>query len=276
MKIFPISDMHANFIDVYRYSDQSPFNINFLKKIYSGTLGDGSDTVMLACGDMSERYCGVLLCERFLQAFPKLQICYCPGNHEFYGANYDLLLHDFRYADSTSDRLHILDGVYNCKVVINNELTVVGGTLWTDFNKGNDDIMNLAQKSMNDYNYIFSGNQNKKITTNRILQIHYETRKNMFWHIVRADKNIPLVCMSHHTPYAGIPKNGFHWMYHTDLSEKFNELSRVPMYWFSGHTHQSEVHRETYNAGEVQFISNQVGYPHQLDTGFSLNCIMEV
>ena len=281
VRLFPISDLHGNFIDVNKHRSSSPFNRKLMEEIYGHTLHTGDDTILLACGDIGERLQGVLWCERMLQVFPNLNICYCPGNHEFYGANLDILLHDMHLADATRDRLHILDGIYKSSTVVKDKMsnplcTVVGSTLWTDFNKGNANIMNLAQRNMNDYNYIRGGGDSKTITPTRILNFHYNMKKEMFRQFERADKNIPLVAMSHHTPYMGVPHDGLHYCYHSDMTDCFNKATRLPSYWFSGHTHKSEVHKEEFAIGEVTFISNQVGYPNQLSTGFSLNCILEV
>jgi hypothetical protein len=281
VRLFPISDLHGNFIDVDRNSKSSPFNMDIMKDVYSSVLHTGDDTVLLACGDLGERMQGVLWCERMLQVFPNLNICYCPGNHEFYGANMEVLLYDMHITDMTRDRLHILDGVYKTHTIIRDSMqrpicTVVGSTLWTDFNKGNEGIMNSAKRSMNDYNYIRGGNNSDKIKPTRILNLHYNMRKDMFRQFAKASRDIPLIAMSHHTPYAGVPQDRLHYCYHTDMTDDFNSCSHLPSYWFSGHTHVSKVHKEEFNSGVVNFISNQVGYPHQLSTGFSLNCLIEV
>lgn len=281
VRLFPISDLHGNFTDVERYAKESPFNMEVMEKIYKPVLHTGDDIILLACGDLGERMQGVVWCERMLKVFPNLNICYCPGNHEFYGANMELLLHDMHLMDMTTDRLNILDGVYKTVAVPKDNMgrplcTVVGATLWTDFNGGSAEVMNLAQRQMNDYNYIFAGNNNSKIKPTRILNLHYNMRKDMFRCFEKASTDIPLVAMSHHTPYMGVPHDGLHYCYHSDMTDNFNACSHLPSYWFSGHTHVSEVHREEFSAGEVNFISNQVGYPHQLATGFSLNCLLEV
>lgn len=255
--------------------------MDMMRDIYGPVLHTGDDTILLACGDIGERMQGIVWCERMLQVFPNLNICYCPGNHEFYGANMEILLHDMHIADMTRNRLHILDGIYKTHAIVRDNMqrplcTVVGSTLWTDFNKENAEVMNLAQQRMNDYNYIRSGNNSERIKPTRILNLHYNMRKTMFKQFEKADKNIPLIAMSHHTPYMGVPHDGLHYCYHSDMTNNFNEATRLPIYWFSGHTHQSKVHKEEFNVGVVEFISNQVGYPHQLTTGFSLNCVLEV
>ena len=136
--------------------------------------------------------------------------------------------------------------------------------------------MNIAKRNMNDYKYIMSGSDNKPLKPTRILNMHYETRKEIFKQIERVDKDIPLIGMSHHTPYIDIPYDALHYCYHVDMTKEFNNASRVPTYWFSGHTHQSKTHKEKYTAGVVEFVSNQIGYPHQFSTGFSMSCVLEV
>ena len=122
VRLFPISDLHGNFIDVERHRKSSPFNMDVMEEIFSPALHTGDDTVLLACGDLGERLQGVVWCERMLQVFPNLNICYCPGNHEFYGANMELLLHDMHIMSETRNRLHILDGIYNTSAVIRDNM----------------------------------------------------------------------------------------------------------------------------------------------------------
>ena len=281
-RLFPISDLHGNFVDVPRHLDSSPFTPKRIREMFTDVFGyKGSDTVVFACGDIGERMQGLMWCERLLAEFPYLNVCYCPGNHEFYGGNMDLILHDLHIADETHPRLHVLDGVYKVSTVIKDSfgdpiLTVVGGTLWTDFCNQSAEVMNIAQREMNDYRCIMAGGENKRVTPNRILNFHYEIRKGMFRMFEKANRSLPLVAMSHHTPYIGIPKDGLHYCFHVNLQEQFENCSHLPTYWFSGHTHVSEVHKEEFSNGQVQFISNQVGYPNQLSTGFSLNCVLEV
>ena len=279
--IFPISDLHTDFTVNGNVGRRNTLlTEEQLEKMF-GFLNDYDDMVVVACGDIGERMMGVVWCERMLKVFPKIRIVYTPGNHEYYGANMDILQHDLSKATFSSKRLYILDGQINARCTLTDdlgrpELVVLGGTLWTDFNKQSATVMNDAQHRMNDYKYIMSGGDNKRITANRILNEHFNTRKQIFKELERVDKTVPVICMSHHTPYVDTVQDALTYAYHVDLSEELNNASRVPTYWFSGHTHMSKVKEIEYSAGKVTFVSNQWGYPSETATGYSEHAIFEI
>lgn len=285
MKLFPISDVHVEFQTEYK--EHSMLSTTRIQRMFSKELGDGSNTVLLACGDIGTGLLGLFWCTQMLQAFPNLHICYVPGNHEFYGHNMYTLIREYVsiMKSGSQPRLSILDGVNNSSVNIYNTahehvLTVIGGTLWTSYNNGNETVMKTCLQDMNDYKTITIGKENHNITPNNLFNIHCETRKNMFKAINKAKKDVPVVCMSHHTPYADVTQSVLqgktYWAYYSDLSEQFNKSERVPQYWFHGHTHKSYVHKEEYTNGSCIFVSNQVGYPSELETGYSHLCTWEI
>lgn len=280
MRIFPISDLHVNFYT--EHGDHSFYSVEKMKKMFR-PLGTGADTVLLACGDIGDGMCGLFWCMQMLTAFPNLQICYTPGNHEFYGSNMNTLIRqyfDIEYK-CVHPRLHILDGVNTFRTIIRDNinrpvLAVIGGTLWTNYMGGNSGIMNECAHGMNDYKCITIGNENHLLRPTNCLNLHGEMSKRIFKTIDSIDKAIPVVCMSHHVPYADVATDALYWAYHSDLSEKFNALERVPKYWFHGHTHKSSLYMDTFTNGQCTFISNQYGYPTELTTGYNNECIVEV
>lgn len=285
VKIFPISDMHLNFQYSLNTSHKSPFTPEVMRKNFA-FLKTGKDTVLLACGDIGERLQGIVWCERMLAEFPELRIVYTPGNHEFYGSNMQNTIFDLVVAGTTHPRLWVLDGVNKVEANIKDEngkeiLRVVGGTLWTDFLHQAPEIMKNAPEVMNDYSQITFGENNKPLRPEHVLQIHYSIRKRMFdrfrtWGRFAAEHGVPLIAMSHHCPYMDVNLAKGDGYYMTDMSEQFMEAEFLPQYWFSGHTHESHVRREAFNGKLVTFISNQVGYPKELSTGYTKHCIIEV
>lgn len=278
MRVFPLSDLHG---DVgHKAGKNHPYSKEFMKEYWSDFIG--TDPILFcACGDLGEGLTGVVWAERMLSLFPNLQICYVPGNHEYYGRSIEDEQFDLSLASATSDRLYILDGITNSAITISENgkkvCTVVGGTLWTDFNKQDHTMMQEVQSSMMDYKRIYSGFKFNKITPERILQEHYIIRKNIFKQIERANKELPVIVMTHHVPYT--PKvitNAKSYGYYVDLTEDMNNLERVPEFWFSGHSHRSEVHRQEFTNGVCEYISNQIGYAHELSSGFSLDVCAEV
>ena len=64
--------------------------------------------------------------------------------------------------------------------------------------------------------------------------------------------------------------------YETDLTKKFDKLTKPKLLWLSGHSHDSEDLMVQYQNAEVRFISNCVGYPHELNTNFNEDLIIEI
>jgi hypothetical protein len=276
--LFPISDMHVGMADYKRFPELSLLtDKNILATL--DHLKDAEDAIVCVCGDIGERLLGVAWCERALRLLPNIRIVYTPGNHEFYGYNMDCLMYDLRCVSSTSDRLYILDGMYNNSFVIG-DITFIGGTLWTDFMNQNQNVMNTVQRGMNDYKAIMSGGDNKPVTPNRILNEHYEQKKAIFRALDRC-KTEKRVVITHHQPYVGTPIHGgsldaLSYGYQVDLEKELNECKNLPQFWFSGHTHVSRYCTRPYEHGVVEFVSNQYGYPTEFNTGYSELCTFEL
>lgn len=230
---------------------------------------------MCACGDIGDRMEGVLWLKEVLRIFPKLRIVYTPGNHEFYGSNLDVLPYDLMKVGQRTDRLYILDGQYVFKHTID-DIDFIGASLWTNFNTGSPAIMNLIQRGLNDYKYIRSSGDFKLITANRIMQEHCEQRKSIFKKLSKSTNKC--VCVTHHAPllFNGGHADGLSYGYCSDLTEWFSNANKLPEYWFSGHTHSSYVKRVEYPTGTVQFVSNQMGYPTEFNSGFTTSCVLEI
>ena len=275
--LFPISDIHTGFADFSTPSTTLLTDENICRTL--SHLKDFKDVIVCACGDIGERLLGIAWCERALRLFPNIRIVYTPGNHEFYGMNMDVLMYDLHCLDATSDRLFILDGTYKFSHVIDG-ITFVGGTMWTNFNNDSDLVKNEAQRRMNDYKTIMSGGESKKVTANRILNEHYEHRKNIFRELERCTTNKRVV-ITHHQPFIGSAVHGnsydsLSYAYQVDLEEELNKCTKLPQYWFSGHTHTSLSQVREYEHGSVHFISNQYGYPVEANTGYTNLCTLEI
>lgn len=274
MKLFVISDLHAGF------AENNAFNKGFSWHKEDVILEEFSFLkdvdVLCACGDIDEGLMGAIWLLKVLNCFPHLHAVYVPGNHEFYNHQMEALYRDWDRLSSTNPRLHILGtpSTTKCKIEY---VTFIGTTMWTDFNKQNMNVMNEAQRRMNDYRCIMSGEHSKTLTANRVLNEHFNARKRIFRELDR-EGNTPTVVLTHHTPYLARPymKDTLSYAYHVDLTEEFNNCQHLPVYWFSGHTHKSECFAETFANGAVTFVSNQYGYPTEGATGFSKYCILEI
>lgn len=229
------------------------------------------------CGDIGERLLGVYYIMKVLEIFPNSEAVYVPGNHEFYGYNIDYAYADFNFVNETAERLHVLTGMGydHCEI---DGIVFVGGTLWTDFNKGNQEIMNLACTTMNDYIAIKSTSKNKPISPERILNDHHVQRKNIFRtlnKVLKGDK--PVIVVTHHRPI--LPEciySPTEYFYSVDLKSELEELPKLPHYWLCGHHHRSIYKELTLSNGTITVIENSVGYPSErTKTGFSNMCTID-
>ena len=275
MKIFPISDIHILMRPDFFLED----NIKEFFDIVVEEAGDDK-LVLCFCGDVGDRYFGLSWLTKVSNLYPDLDILYLLGNHEFYGSNLELLPEDLFLINNLagSRRIHIFDNNDHFKYTIG-DVTFIGATLWSDFNKQSPAAMNIAQRSMNDYRYIKSGIKYNDITANTILNHHCCQKKYIFKALKETSGK--KVVMTHHLPYVdfdGHSGDALAYAYGSDFDEKFNELpaESLPIYWLSGHTHTSRVKIGHFTNGDIQFISNQMGYPQELYTGFTTHCILEV
>lgn len=127
------------------------------------------DAVILA-GDIHQGVAGLIWARR---TFGPLPIVYVPGNHEYYGRDWDRLAGELaRVADG--EGIHLLDR----GVVTLGGVRILGCTLWTDFDLfGADrraDSMAAVGRTLFDYRYIESHGQ--RIVPEQTRQRHLADR----------------------------------------------------------------------------------------------------
>lgn len=240
MKIKLLSDLHNEF---------GLFELNLDEH--------SKDTVLVLAGDIDvwgrnkERYI------KFLEDVSKgfYHVVFIAGNHEFYD-NGDITrdCDDMKGWSNGYDNIHFLE---NNHVEID-DVVFIGTTLWTDMNKGNIEVANVAKCGMNDFRQIY---------------IHGELFSPMVWmalnafargYIIRVlEKFINKTCVviTHHAPsekslstiYRGAGSINFAYI-NTLLDCVIDKFQ--PAFWFHGHTHVSF----DYNIGETRVVCNPRGY----------------
>jgi len=187
------------------------------------------------------------------------------GNHEFYhhhtletSASYitEQIVNDPELCEFVT----LLDNNY----VTLGGITFVGSTLWTDFNKDDQDRQN-AQRYMNDYKMIQSNvhnDHNGKIIPKDTQEKFYKNR-DYINKVISGRKDI--VVITHHAPsYKSIDDKYKRMSYvHTNPSfasdmDGFIENNPQIKLWCHGHTHSNM----DYNIGETRVICNPRGYAH--------------
>ena len=206
-------------------------------------------------------------------------VIYIVGNHEHYHGDYAHTVANLRGRLSYLDNLHILDKEF----VHINDVTFVGGTLWTDMNKEDPNTLNAIRGMMNDFRCV--ENSNREVTfkafdiTPEGRQIPtFRTRPATFCpedavedhkalmefikSVVEADNdNGKFVIVGHHAPSKLSTKPCYKddvllsGGYSSDLSEFILDHPQIKL-WAHGHTHDEF----DYMIGETRIVCNPRGY----------------
>ena len=169
----------------------------------------------------------------------------------------------FRSARHDLTKIRILD---NDTVKIY-DWTLVGATLWTDFNRSDPFTMYVVERGMNDFRLIgkedvedmnyFNRTSNRKIDAQFILEQH-QTSLSYIYDVVKSNDKV--IVMTHHAPTSksvNIEHSGqtLDYAYFSDLSD-FILVNPSIKYWVHGHTHMNV----DYMVGDCRVLSNQKGY----------------
>jgi Icc-related predicted phosphoesterase len=245
MRILVLSDLHNEFL-------RSPLLIPRLPEV---------DVVVLA-GDVDLDCRGLEWARRTF----KSRIVYLPGNHEFYGFDFDATRERMK---SVADQIGI--DLLDPGTVEIGDVVFIGATLWTDFELfGNREReMSIAQKGLNDFKII------KGFSPARSLVRHEEERAFIERELA-THRGRKCVVVSHHLPsWKSVAER-----YRGDkLAAAFaSSLDMIiereqPRLWIHGHTHDGF----DYRIGETRVICNPGGYPSDDDNPrFDLRMVVEV
>jgi Icc-related predicted phosphoesterase len=234
--------------------------------------------------------------ERIINFFDRVcsfykNVVYVMGNHEHYHGDFAHTANRIHAGLIKYDNLHFLD---NAKVKID-DVTFVGGTMWTDMNKENPETLYHIRHRMND----FRGVHNSNRMTQRTVPLYAknpngsgEYLKDANGYMIKegekikeepsifspedavaehkkflaflkeavADETNVVVC-THHTPshQSCHPKykhdKDMNGGYHSDLEDLILSLPQIKL-WTHGHTHE----KFDYNIGTTRVLCNPRGY----------------
>lgn len=187
-------------------------------------------------------------------------VLYVPGNHEYYKASLwdDHKLREI--AEQYSGKVQILQNE-TAKI---DDVTFIGATLWTDFDKCNPMLMYHAQTKINDYRLIYTGESyndryQRKIDTSDIL-LRHEVSREFIKQELETNQGSKTVVITHHgcswqsvhPLFKDSDNNG---LFVSELSDMI--LDYEPDYWFHGHVHNTM----DYYIGKTRVLTNPRGYP---------------
>lgn len=281
MKIQIVSDLHLEFADCNIKNEN---NADIL--ILSGDILVAQDlhdhpemdygmysNVNLA--DLGRRQRTALRFRDFLKRcsfqFPK--VLYIAGNHEFYHGKFPESIEHLRAECAKYPNVHFLE----MDTITIDDVTFIGGTLWTDMNRGDPLTMHAISDMMNDFRIVRNSQRNYARFSPQDAAIRHRETLAYIKLMVAEKHDTKFVVVGHHSPsfqsvhefykHDTIMNGG----YHSDLSEFIMDHPQIKL-WTHGHTH----HCFDYVLGETRIVCNPRGYDGHEDTGWDPNKIVEV
>lgn len=186
------------------------------------------------------------------------EVIYVAGNHEFYGGKFVRGVQTLRDECAKFDNIHFLE----CDTVKIEDVLFVGGTLWTDMNKGDPLTLHTCQEAMNDYVRIVNDEHGfTKLRAAHTASRHRKTMQYIKKVLGETAADQKVVVVGHHAPSKLSTKpeyeNDFHinGAYSSDLSEFILDHPQIKV-WTHGHTH----HPFDYMIGSTRILCNPRGY----------------
>lgn len=277
MKIKLVSDLHLEFADINITNNE---NCDVL--ILSGDILTANDLhdhpesnynhleiAALKFGQARAQIFRDFL-KRVSFQFP--HVVYVAGNHEFYHGRFHQGIDHLREECAKFTNVYFLER----DVQIIDDVVFVGGTLWTDMNKGDPLTMHAIGDMMNDFRVIKNDNHGyTKLRPAHVMDRHRKT-VGYIQQIVDFNKDKKCVVVGHHAPsFQSISDQYKHETlmnggYASELSEFILDRPQIKL-WTHGHMHQTF----DYMIGETRVVCNPRGY-HDENPGFNPNLVLEI
>jgi predicted phosphodiesterase len=284
MKIRVISDLHLEFSDYYVKNDP-PVDVLILsgdimvaEDLHDHPGFDFNPYSHGAFAELGRKQQRVATFRDFLKrcAFQFPHVVYVAGNHEFYHGKWVKGIQYLRDECAKFPNVHFLE---RDSVKID-DVTFVGGTLWTNMNKGDPLTLHAVRDMMNDFRII--KNDDKGYTNLKPADTAIRHRETLDYirSVIAEKHDEKFVVVGHHSPSFQSVHESYrneHLMngaYHSDLSEFILDHPQIKL-WTHGHTH----HPFDYVIGETRIVCNPRGYHsdgYSEDTGYDPNIIIEV
>jgi len=250
MKIALASDVHLEFGDIVLTNDRAADVL-----ILSGDICVVRDLVRK--GDTMVRDFFVRCCAQFPT------VIYIMGNHEHYHGDF---AKSHGQAQAVFDELgltnlHLLEK----STVTIDDVTFVGGTLWTDCNRGDAVTMWHASRGMNDYRTVTNTRSGKSGGAWRLLPEHtvedHIRMKDYIRIVVEGKPDQRFVVVAHHAPsFKSVDEIYQHdtvmnGNFFSDLEQFILDRPQIKL-WTHGHMHNVS----DYQIGETRVVCNPRGY----------------
>ena len=279
MKIKLVSDLHLEFVDINIQNDKD-YDVLILSGdiLIINDLHDHPeekykhlDIAALKWGQARAKLFRDFL-KRCSFQFP--HVVYVAGNHEFYHGEFHRGVEHLREECAKFPNIYFLER--NMQFI--DGVLFVGGTLWTDMNKGDPLTLHAIGDMMNDFRVI--RNDEHGYTKLRPAHAMDRYRKTVEYikQMVDANGDRKCVVVGHHAPsFQSIGEQYKHDTlmnggYASDLSEFILDRPQIKL-WTHGHMHQTF----DYMIGETRVVCNPRGYEsHGEVSGWNPNILIEI
>lgn len=280
MKIKVVSDLHLEFSDV-NIQNEHGYDVLILSGdiLVAQDLHDHPNvnpTDHSSIQDLGPRQRAALRFRDFLSrcSFQFPHVVYVAGNHEFYHGHFYKSLATLKAECAKFPNVHFLER----DVFVLDDVTFVGGTLWTDMNKGDPLTLHCVRDMMADYKLIRDDqNGYSKLAPVSTVKRHHQTL-GYIKSVVSEQHDRKFVVCTHHTPsfqsshemYANDTlMNG---AYHSSLEEFILDHPQIKL-WTHGHTHNCF----DYMIGDTRIVCNPRGYEgYEAASGWNPEIILEI
>lgn len=285
MKVKLVSDLHLEFSDINIQNNGADVLILAGDIMVAEDLHDHPETIntaeqraIAASTGLGRRQQAAQRYRDFLKrcSFQFPHVIYIAGNHEFYHGKFHKSIEYLRNECAKHSNIYFLE---NDHITID-QFIFVGGTLWTDLNRGDPITMYSIKDMMNDYKMIRNDRTGySKITPLDTFNRH-KTTLEFFKTTIDSNNDKSIVVVGHHGPsFQSVHEQyrGFYQMngaYQSELSEFILQRPQIKL-WVHGHTH----HPFDYMIGGTRIVCNPRGYHNESyseDTGWDIDKIIEL
>lgn len=185
------------------------------------------------------------------------------GNHEYYNKFIETGINKFHTSLinlGLQERVHILDIRKNPWYLLDDNIVLIGDTLWTDFNNYDSVSRHISNYSMWDFKCIRKGDwQDHEPFLAEDAYMEHCATLNRFRELRETFWSQKLVVMTHHAPSrrsvapAYVNSKELNGAFVSDLEDFIEEIT--PDLWIHGHTHNTF----DYHIGKTRIICNPKG-----------------
>jgi predicted phosphodiesterase len=282
MKIKVVSDLHLEFSDIDIKNDEGcdvlilSGDIMVAEDLYRHAAADFNPYSSGAFADLSRRMVTAQRFRDFLKrvsdTFP--HVVYVAGNHEFYHFRWFQTLDVLREECATFDNVYFLE--QDVKKI--DDVTFIGGTLWTDMNKNDPLTMHAVRDMMNDYRVIKNDKAGFTSLKPADTVVRFTRMVKYIQSVIEGKFDEKFVVCGHHSPskQSTHPRYASDFLmngaYSSDLSDFIIDHPQIKL-WTHGHTH----HPFDYLVGTTRIVCNPRGYEgYEDDSGWNPNIVLEI